>query len=78
MKQLIGFKEINGIFSLKRLKPAFIQFAKTDISDLLNLKKEDVDNLYRNCNVKAIGRITPNPMQKSPNSMPNNFMRCPF
>lgn len=35
------FNELNGYFTLTKLKPLFIHFAKSDISDIKRLSKEE-------------------------------------
>lgn len=51
------FNELNGFFSLTKLKPSYIHFAKTDISDIVRGSKEEAAAIWGNAKVKAIGRI---------------------
>ena len=57
MKKLNLFTALNGYFTLTKLKPSFMQFAKSDISSLKVVSNEDSEAVWQNTQLKAIGRI---------------------
>ena len=52
---------VNGLYSLKQLKPIFIKFAKLDTSDLVRGATEESESIWANTNIKTIGRIRTKP-----------------
>lgn len=71
------FNAVNGLFTLVKLKPSFFQFAKSDISDLKRMTKEEGDVVWGNSQPKAIGRIVAGTANKSKSNFPKSFMRNP-
>lgn len=72
-----NFNAVNGIFTLVELKPSFIQFAKSDISDLKRMTEER-DVIWANTRIKAIGCIVVGAANKSKSNFPKSFMRNLF
>lgn len=54
----------------------YIQFAKSDISDLKRMTEEG-DVIWANTRIKAIGRIVVGTANKSKSNFPKSFMRKP-
>lgn len=72
------FSAVNGLFTLANLKPSFIQFAKSEISDLKRIRKEEGDVVWGNSQPKVIGRIVVGNANKSKRNFPKNFIRNPL
>lgn len=52
---VVLYNLVNGMYSLKQLEPVFIHFAKSDVSGISRLSKEDYERTWGN---SELGRFT--------------------
>lgn len=71
------YNSVNGLFTLDKLKPSFIQYAKTDITDLILATEEKSGFALTDLKSKSIARLFVGEDQTVKNSFPKNFMRKP-
>lgn len=71
------YKSVNGLFTLDKLKPSFIQFAKTDITDLILTTEEKSGLVLTDIQSKSIVRLFDGKDKTAKSSFPKNYMRKP-
>lgn len=74
---VVPYKSVNGLYSLKQLEPVFIHFAKSDVSGIKRLSKEDYECTWGNLELGRFNLSSKNVGKTKTHLIPD-FIRNPF